>query len=111
MTIPKSTRKNNIQPFNDIQDTMSRPERSWSRIIHAPVVAQIGYILDRFIFRPITSIIAISFTLLVYLGLYMHALNSGYELGGFEPIICFAIGWALGATIEYLHTLFVSLFK
>lgn len=90
---------------------MSGPERAWSRIIHAPVVAQIGYILDRFIFRPITSIIAVGFTLLVYLGLYLHAFGSGYELGGLEPIICFVIGWTLGITIEYLHTLFASLFK
>ncbi len=96
--LEKQTVKRSYQStMNDVRSELSPLEQSWSKIIHNPVLSQIGTSLTITILRPrplITgAVIAIVFILAAYLLERLY----GYQVSGSESLLGFSIGWAAGA--------------
>lgn len=84
---------------------MNPLQRMFSRFIHLRTVSFVSDMVGGTIARPNTilygSIAAFVLTLVVYIIAKTH----GYALAGSETLAAFFLGWLLGITIDYTHTL------
>lgn len=88
-----------------IRSEMSAPARTFSKLIHAPVVEQASAVIGNTVARP-NALLAGSTTAFVAVALiYIIAKRYGYPLSGFESIGAFGIGWLLGITFDYIRLL------
>lgn len=104
-----STKKEQDKAFARIMDDarshMSPPARTFSKIIHHPVVEKTSEITGKTIARPNAilsgSVGAFSLVLVTLL----VARYYGYPLSGFETIAAFALGWAVGMVYDLLRVM------
>lgn len=86
-----------------IQKQMNPTERTFSKVIHNPVVEKTSEVVGNTIARPAPlfagSLSALILTALVYLISY----HFGYLLSGFEWIATFIIGWTIGMIIDWVR--------
>lgn len=88
-----------------IRSEMSAPARTFSKVIHNPVVEKTSEVVGNTVARP-NAILAGSTTAFVAVALiYIIAKQYGYPLSGFESIAAFIIGWLIGITFDYLRVL------
>ena len=86
-----------------IQSQMSTPSRTFSKVIHNPVVEKTSEIVGSTIARP-NAIVAGSATALVLVtAVYAVAKTYGYPLSGFETIVAFVFGWIIGLIFDYFR--------
>ena len=85
---------------------MGPVSRTFSKVLHTPVIESTSAALSSTIARP-KSIIAGSFVSLVVVSiLYLVSKHYGYHLSGFETIGAFSVGWGLCLIYEAIRSLF-----
>lgn len=91
--------------MKEIQTDMSAPSRTFSKVIHNPVVEKVSDAAGKTVARPNAilsgAIAAFLFTLVIYL----VARYYGYPLSGAESIAAFALGWLFGITYDFLKAM------
>lgn len=84
-----------------IREDMSPASRTFSKIIHNPVVEKTSDAIGKTIARPNLIIAGGLGTAILCSAVYLVAKNYGYVLSGFETIATFILGWCIGAVIEF----------
>lgn len=102
----KSERKASYKrTMKRVQSEMSPAERTFSKVIHQPVVDKASDIVGGTVARP-NALLAGSLTaFLLVTAVYVVAKNYGYRLSGFETIAAFIVGWVLGQLFDYLRVM------
>lgn len=84
-----------------VQSEMSTPARTFSKVIHSPIVEKTSEVVGSTAARPnallfgaVTSFFSLSLV-------YAVARTYGYQLSGFEMIAAYGFGWACGLIIDY----------
>jgi uncharacterized membrane protein YdbT with pleckstrin-like domain len=91
------------ESMRDIRQRMSAPSKTFSKVIHNPVVEDTSEVIGHTIARP-TSILSGSFcAFIILLAVYLLAKHNGFALSGFEFIGVFVIGWAVGLLIDFFR--------
>ncbi|MDQ5932501.1 MAG: hypothetical protein QG649_586 [Patescibacteria group bacterium] len=89
--------------MKETQSQMNAPEKTFSKVIHNPVVEKSSEVVGATVARP-NAIVAGSVTALIFtLGLYLFAKYYGYPLKGSETIAAFILGWVVGLLYDYLR--------
>ncbi|HMQ96271.1 MAG TPA: hypothetical protein PKD19_03550 [Candidatus Saccharibacteria bacterium] len=89
--------------MTDTRQKMSPASRSFSKVIHNPVVEKTSEALGSTIARPNAILAGSVSACLLVLGTYLIARNYGYPLSGIETILAFAIGWILGILYDFFR--------
>lgn len=84
-----------------IRKDMSPASRTFSKVIHNPVVDKTSEAIGNTVARPNLILAGAIGTLTLCLAVYLIAKHYGYTLSGFEAIGTFIIGWTVGAVIEF----------
>ena len=86
-----------------IQKEMTPASRTFSKVIHNPVVEKTSEVVGSTVARPV-PIFAGSLSALVLTAIvYSVAKYYGYVLSGFEWIATFIIGWVIGMLIDWIR--------
>lgn len=94
--------------MHQIQSEMPAPSRTFSKIIHNPVVEKISEGIGNTVARP-NVLLAGSLTAFIFVTvLYVWAKFAHYPLSGFETIGAFFIGFLAGIIIDFLRILFTG---
>ena len=96
------------QTMKQIRSDMSAPSRTFSKVIHNPVVEKTSDAVGNTIARPNLIIAGALGTLILTSIIYVVARYYGYRLSGFEAIGTFILGWVIGAIIEYGRVAFAN---
>lgn len=101
------TKKQLDREFNKtmtaVQDEMSPTKRTFSKLIHMPVVEKTSDLLGATVARPNALFAGALGAFGLTLALYLFAKNVGYPLSGFESIASFLVGWILGLLYDYFR--------
>ena len=101
------TKADKDKAFNDtmhsIRKQMNPAERTFSKIIHNPVVEKTSQVVGSTIARPNLILGGAIGTIVVVSIVYIVAKKYGYTLSGFEAIGSFVLGWVIGALVEYIR--------
>jgi len=84
-----------------IQKDMSPASRTFSKIIHNPVVEKTSEVLGKTVARPNLILAGALGTIVICSVVYLIAKKYGYVLSGSEAMITFVLGWIVGAIIEF----------
>lgn len=108
-TVRKITQreKNRVykQTLARVQSEMSMPARTFSKVIHAPVIEKSSEIIGSTAARP-NALLSGSVVALVLLSfVYAVSQTYGYQLSGFEMIAAYGLGYVLGLGGDYLKAL------
>lgn len=108
-TVRKITKKQKAAEYKKtmaaIRSEMSPPARTFSKVIHNPVVEKTSDIVGGTIARP-NALLAGSTTAFVTVAVvYIIAKQYGYVLSGSESIAAFVIGWLFGVAFDYIRLL------
>ena len=86
-----------------IQKDMAPASRTFSKVIHNPAVEATSEVAGKTVARP-AALLAGSLTAFVLVAIvYMVAKYFGYVLSGFEWILTFLIGWAIGLIVDWIR--------
>lgn len=88
-----------------IQSEMSVPARTFSKVIHNPVVEKTSDIVGSTIARPNALLAGSTAAFIMVALVYMVAKQYGYVLSGFETIGAFILGWLVGISFDYIRLL------
>jgi hypothetical protein len=104
--IRRVTKKEREASYNatmkHVRSEMSLPARTFSKVIHQPVVEKSSEILGSSLARP-NAILAGSVSALILVTLtYLIARTFGYQLSGFETIGAFVLGWLIGIIYDFV---------
>lgn len=91
--------------LKEIRSQMSAPSRTFSKIIHAPMVEKTSEVVGGTIARPNAILAGSLSALLLVSGVYIVAKTYGYPLSGFETIGAFIVGWMAGLMIDYFRVM------
>jgi hypothetical protein len=110
--IRRVTKKEREASYNatmkHVRSELSLPARTFSKVIHQPVVEKSSEILGSSLARP-NAILAGSVSALILVSLtYVVARTFGYQLSGFETIGAFVIGWAIGIIYDFAKIMFAG---
>ncbi len=86
-----------------IQKDMNPVERTFSKIIHNPVVEKTSEVVGNTVARPAPLLTGALSALILTAIVYIVAQYYGYLLSGFEWIATFLIGWAIGLIIDWVR--------
>ena len=84
-----------------IQSEMSAPARTFSKVIHAPVVEKTSEIIGSTAARPNALLFGAISAFILVLSVYTVSQTYGYRLSGFEMIASYGLGWVIGLSIDY----------
>jgi uncharacterized membrane protein AbrB (regulator of aidB expression) len=82
---------------------MSPAERTFSKVIHNPVIEAISEAAGKTVARPAALLAGSLSALILTAVIYVIAKHYGYVLSGFEWIITFIIGWSIGLIIDWVR--------
>lgn len=91
------------QTMQHIQKDMSPASRTFSKIIHHPVVDKTSEVVGNTVARPNLILAGGIGTLTLGLIVYLIAKHYGYVLSGSEAIGTFVLGWLIGAVVEFVR--------
>ncbi len=94
------------QTLNRIQSEMSIPARTFSKIIHAPIIEKSSEVIGSTAARPNALLIGAVTALILLSIVYMIGRTYGYRLSGFEMISAYSLGYLLGLSIDIIMTMF-----
>lgn len=86
-----------------VQEEMSPAKRTFSKVIHTPVVEKTSDLLGATLARPNALFAGALGAFALTLAIYLFAKNVGYPLTGFESIASFFFGWILGLLYDYFR--------
>jgi hypothetical protein len=84
-----------------VQRRLSPRARSFSKVIHAPVVEKTSAVLEKTVMRPSVTLGATWTALIVGVIFYWTARHYGFRLSGSEMIIALLVGGLLGGSVEW----------
>ena len=88
-----------------IRSEMGAVGRTFSKIIHAPLVEKSSEVIGSSFARP-NAVLAGSASALILVSLtYVIARTFGYRLSGFETIGAFILGWIIGLIYDYFKVM------
>jgi len=87
------------------QTQMSAPARTFSKIIHNPVIEKTSEVVGATIVRPNAVLAGSVSALILVLGVYIIAHFFGYPLSGFETIGAFLLGWLIGIIYDFFYAM------
>jgi hypothetical protein len=107
--VRRVTKKEKTAAYNktlkEIRTQMSTPSRTFSKVIHNPVVEKTSEVVGNTVARP-NAILAGSLSALILVsGVYWVAKTYGYALSGFETIGAFVVGWMIGLMVDYFRVM------
>ena len=88
-----------------IQSELPPVQRSFSKVIHNPVVEKTSEVVGSTIARPNAILAGAVVAFFAVLGVYLVAKHFGYTLSGFETIGAFAVGWILGILYDFFKVM------
>jgi hypothetical protein len=91
--------------MNEVQQQMSGPSRTFSKVIHNKVVEKVSDVAGETVARPNAMLSGAVFAFILTLGVYLLAKNLGYTLSGFETIGAFIVGWVIGMIYDFLKVM------
>lgn len=98
----KAERKKSFdKTMEAVQSQMSASSRTFSKIIHNPVVEKVSEATGRTVARPNAILSGSLSALILTVAIYTVAQVNGYPLSGTESIAAFVIGWLIGIIIDY----------
>lgn len=104
--LPTYTKADKEHGFNTImhhaRSQMSKPEQSFSKFIHTPVVEKTSEVLGKTVARPSGIAGAAIAACIGLLSVYSVAKFAGFQLSGSEMPILLVIGFATGLFIEWV---------
>ncbi|MCL2280954.1 hypothetical protein FWC31_03690 [Candidatus Saccharibacteria bacterium] len=89
--------------LKSIQREMNPVERTFSKIIHNPVVEATSEVAGKTIARPAALLAGSLSALILTTIIYVTAKYYGYVLSGFEWIATFIVGWSIGLIIDWIR--------
>lgn len=87
--------------MKQVQKDMSPASRTFSKVIHNPVVERVSETASNTIARPNLILAGALGTIIICSIAYFVAKKYGYVLSGSEAMLTFVFGWAVGAIIEF----------
>jgi len=107
ITVPLlNVKLNYAETLASLQSKLSPVSRSFSKVIHAPVVEKTAEVLENTVARPSVTAGALWTALIVGSIFYFTARHYGYNLAGSEITLSFFVGGALGLLLEWLWRTF-----
>lgn len=107
--VRKVTKKQKAEEYkktlNEIQSQMSAPARSFSKVIHNPVIEKTSEVVGKTIARPNAILAGSTSALILGATVYLIAKQYGYVLSGSETIITFVFGWTIGVIFDYVRAM------
>jgi hypothetical protein len=101
---PRVSRKESYtHTMKVVRSEMSAPARTFSKVIHNPVVERTSEVVGSTVARPNAILSGSIFAGLAVLTLYLVARHYGFALSGFETIGAFIVGWAVGIIFDLLR--------
>jgi glutamate/tyrosine decarboxylase-like PLP-dependent enzyme len=111
---PANTKEAKVRSFNTtmhhVRNNLSRPERTFSKFIHKPLVEKTSEVVGATIARPSGMAGATIAAFIGLLSVYGVARFAGFELSGSEIPLLLAIGFVAGLLFEWLYKSAQSLF-
>lgn len=103
--LPSYTKADKDHSFNTImhhaRSQMSKPERTFSKFIHTPVVEKTSEVLGKTVARPSGIAGAGVAACIGLLSVYSVAKFAGFQLSGSEMPLLLGIGFATGLFVEW----------
>jgi hypothetical protein len=96
---------NYAQTLASVQRHLKPVSRSFSKLIHTPVVEKTSEALEKTVARPSVVAGATWTALIVGLAFYLTARHYGYQLSGSELLFSFIVGAVIGLALEGLFRL------
>lgn len=93
---------NYVQTIASVQRKLSPVSRSFSKVIHTPVIEQVSEKLETTVARPSVLLGTTWTALIVGTIFYLTARHYGYALSGSELLFSFIVGGLLGLVVEGL---------
>lgn len=94
--------------MKSIQKEMTPAERTFSKVIHNPVIEKTSEVAGATVARP-AALLAGSLTAFILTALvYIIAKYFGYPLSGAESIAAFIVGWLLGLLIDWIRVMILG---
>ena len=84
---------------------MSAPSRTFSKVIHNPVIEKTSEVVGSTVARPNALLAGSTVAFITVAVLYIVAKQYGYVLSGFESIGAFILGWLIGVSFDYVRLL------
>lgn len=88
-----------------IQSEMGTPSRTFSKVIHNPIVEKTSEVVGNTIARPNAILAGSTMAFVAVAIVYIVAKQYGYVLSGFESIAAFLLGWLVGIAFDYIRLL------
>ena len=105
-TIRKITKREKEKAFKQtltrVQSEMSTPARTFSKIIHSPVVEKASDVIASTAARPNALLTGSIMAFILLSIVYLVGRTYGYQLSGFEMIAAYGFGWVLGLLGDYV---------
>jgi hypothetical protein len=101
---PKKLKKEKYrETLRDARAEMSVPERSFSRVVHNPVIEKTSEVAGSTIARPNALLFGSLASLILVAAAYLVAKYYGFTLSGFEWIGAYLLGWAIGLIVDWVR--------
>lgn len=91
--------------MKQLQSELPVAQRTFSKVIHNPVVEKASDIVGGTIARPNAILSGAVVAFFLVLGVYVVAKYYGYQLSGFESIGAFIVGWVLGLLYDFFKVM------
>lgn len=114
MFVPRHTKVDKLHSFNTtmhhVRQSLKAPERTFSKLIHQPMVEKVSEVAGKTVARPSGVIGATFAAALGLLLIYGIARFAGFSLSGSEMPLLLAIGFGIGLFVEWVFKSIRSLF-
>lgn len=93
------------QHLSKLQSELPPVQRSFSKVIHNPVVEKTSEAVGSTVARPNAILAGAVVAFFAVLAVYLTAKHFGYVLSGFETIGAFIVGWVLGVLYDFFRVM------
>lgn len=93
------------QNMKALQAELPAAQRTFSKVIHNPVVEKTSEAVGSTIARPNAILAGSMVAFFLVLAVYLVAKHLGYPLSGFETIGAFIVGWLIGILYDFFRVM------
>lgn len=93
------------QHMKQLQTELNPAQRTFSKVIHNPIVEKTSEVVGSTIARPNAILSGAMVAFFLVLGVYVVSKFYGYTLSGFESIGAFIVGWILGLLYDFFKVM------
>ena len=109
---PQAQERKHVDPntsfkhvMKTVQSQMSGPSRTFSKVIHNPLVEKTSETVGSTVARPNAILAGAVFAFIFTLATYLIGRWFAYPLSGFETIGAFILGWVIGIIYDFLKVM------